>query len=88
MKPIVEYIQTTEEAIALMREKGKSDRVIRRTLELTGRQFKRLTRADINGISPIGQAGLDLTVRYLNARHATSGAITPSQADNTPRMTP
>ena len=87
MKPLADYIQTTEEAIAFLREKRKSDRVIRRMLGLSGRQFKRVTRPDINGISPIGNAYIDLTVRYLNAQHATKGALTPSMADNTPPVT-
>lgn len=65
MKPLVDCIETTEEAIAFMRENRNSDRVIRRTLNLSSRQFKRLTRRHPDGFCPINQAWVELLVRGL-----------------------
>lgn len=65
MKPLVDCIQTTEEAIAFMRENHNSDRMIRRILKLSARRFKRLTRRRPDGLNPIAQAWVELLVRGL-----------------------
>ena len=72
MKPLVDCIQTTEEAIAFLRENRNSDRTIRRLLNLTGRQFKRLTRRRQDGLNPIAQAWVELLVRGLDKEGGAS----------------
>jgi hypothetical protein len=70
VKPIVDSIKTTEEAIAFLREHGKSDRVIRRLLDLSPKVYKRLTRRQKDGINPVANAWMNLVVRNLNERQA------------------
>ena len=69
MKRVVDSIETIEEAIAFLKEHGKSDRVIRRRLNLSPKVYKRITR--FNKKLTIADAWMNLLVRNLNENHAS-----------------